>query len=96
MCVERPTPSVPSMTISRPGSVLSWLYASNSFGAAIGVLVAGFYLVSRFDFPGTLIVAAALNFAAAAITVALVGRSSSFAATRACASARPARCRRPP
>src|SRR6266576_6102716 len=68
---------------ARPGSVLSWLYASNSFGAAIGVLVAGFYLVSTFDFPGTLVVAAALNFAAAAITVALVGRSASFAATTA-------------
>ena len=57
---------------SRPGAVLSWLYASNSLGAAVGVLLAGFYLVSRFDFPGTLAFAAALNFAAAAITVALV------------------------
>ncbi|HMI46215.1 MAG TPA: fused MFS/spermidine synthase, partial [Gemmatimonadaceae bacterium] len=57
---------------SRPGAVLSWLYASNSLGAAVGVLLAGFYLVSRFDFPGTLAFAAALNFAAAAITLALV------------------------
>ncbi|MFL5483199.1 MAG: fused MFS/spermidine synthase [Gemmatimonadaceae bacterium] len=57
---------------TRPGAVLSWLYASNSFGAAVGVLVAGFYLVSRFDFPGTLIFAAMLNFFAAAITLALV------------------------
>jgi spermidine synthase len=56
----------------RPGAVLSWLYASNSLGAAVGVLLAGFYLVSRFDFPGTLAFAAALNFAVAAITVALV------------------------
>jgi spermidine synthase len=65
---------------SRPGSVLSWLYASNSFGAAVGVLLAGFYLVSRFDFPGTLAVAAALNFAAAAITLILVNRGKeSFA-----------------
>src|SRR5438552_13449008 len=59
---------------SRPGSVLSWLYASNSFGAAVGVLLAGFYLVSRFDFPGTLDFAAALNFIAAAVTLVLVGR----------------------
>src|SRR2546430_2848927 len=58
----------------RPGAVLSWLYASNSFGAAVGVLLAGFYLVSHFDFPGTLAFAAALNFAAAAITLALVSR----------------------
>ncbi|HET9636604.1 MAG TPA: fused MFS/spermidine synthase [Gemmatimonadaceae bacterium] len=56
----------------RPGAILSWLYASNSFGAAVGVLVAGFYLVSRFDFPGTLIFAAILNFIAAGITLALV------------------------
>src|SRR4051812_33811390 len=59
--------------ISRPGSVLSWLYASNSLGAAVGVLLAGFYLVSRFDFPGTLAVAAALNFVAAAVTLVLLG-----------------------
>src|SRR5256885_8762056 len=58
---------------SRPGSVLSWLYASNSLGAAVGVLLAGFYLVSRFDFPGTLVFAAALNFVAAAVTLVLVG-----------------------
>jgi spermidine synthase len=65
---------------SRPGSILSWLYASNSLGAAVGVLLAGFYLVSRFDFPGTLTVATALNFAVAIITVALVkGRGKSFA-----------------
>ncbi|PYO46831.1 MAG: hypothetical protein DMD72_11695, partial [Gemmatimonadetes bacterium] len=54
--------------------MLSWLYASNSFDAAVGVLLAGFYLVSHFDFPGTLAFAAALNFAAAAITLALVSQ----------------------
>jgi spermidine synthase/MFS family permease len=65
---------------SRPGSILSFLYASNSLGAAVGVLLAGFYLVSRFDFPGTLAFAAALNFAVAAITFALVkGGGRSFA-----------------
>src|SRR5438034_373651 len=58
----------------RPGAVLSWLYASNSFGAAVGVLLAGFYLVSRFDFPGTLAFAAALNFAAAAVTLVVARR----------------------
>ncbi|HEX6629227.1 MAG TPA: fused MFS/spermidine synthase [Gemmatimonadaceae bacterium] len=59
----------------RPGAVLSWLYASNSFGAAVGVLLAGFYLVNRFDFPGTLMVAAELNFLAAAITLVIVRQS---------------------
>src|SRR5438045_3020428 len=58
----------------RPGAILSWLYASNSFGAAVGVLLAGFYLVSRFDFPGTLAFAAALNLIVAAITLAVVTR----------------------
>jgi predicted membrane-bound spermidine synthase len=59
---------------SRPGNVLAWLYASNSFGAAVGVLLAGFYLVSRFDFPGTLVFAAALNFVVAASTIRVVRR----------------------
>jgi len=65
-----------------PGAVLSWLYASNSLGAALGVLLAGFYLVSRFDFPGTLAFAAALNFAAAAITLALIRRWKGVAAPK--------------
>jgi spermidine synthase len=58
----------------RPGEILSWLYASNSFGAAVGVLLAGFFLVNRFDFPGTLAFAAALNLIVAAVTLTLVGR----------------------
>jgi len=74
---------------SRPGSILSWLYASNSLGAAVGVLLAGFYLVSRFDFPGTLAFAAALNFAVATTTFALVrGWARSFAPGEAAASER--------
>ena len=54
------------------GRVLSWLYASNSFGGAIGVLVAGFYLVARVDFPGTLVVAATLNLLVALGSVGIV------------------------
>jgi predicted membrane-bound spermidine synthase len=46
---------------NRPGGVLSWLYFSNSLGAALGVLVAGFYLVSLAGLPGTLIAAAIVN-----------------------------------
>ena len=70
----------------RPGAVVSWLYASNSLGAAVGVLLAGFYLVSRFDFPGTLAFAAALNFAVAAITIAIVGQWKKALAQPATAS----------
>lgn len=57
------------------GRVLAWLYASNSFGAAVGVLIAGFYLVGRFGFPGTLAVAAVINLSVALITAALVLQS---------------------
>ena len=31
---------------SRPGRTLALLYFSNSFGAAVGVLLSGFYLVA--------------------------------------------------
>ena len=48
------------------GRVLGLLYFANSFGAAIGVLAAGFYLVGRVGLPGTLVSAAICNFVAAA------------------------------
>src|SRR5690242_8002074 len=48
------------------GRVLGLLYFANSFGAAIGVLVAGFYLLGRVGLPGTLVAAATCNFVAAA------------------------------
>ena len=62
--------------IDDPGRVLAWLYAANSFGAAAGVLVAGFYLVARLDFPGTLLAAAALNLVAALVTTGAAIRGS--------------------
>jgi predicted membrane-bound spermidine synthase len=45
----------------RAGRSLAVLYFSNSFGAALGVLVSGFLLVAYAGLPGTLIVAAMLN-----------------------------------
>ena len=45
----------------RPGSVLSYLYFTNSLGAAVGVLIAGFYLVKLAGLPGTLLAAALVN-----------------------------------
>ena len=74
----------------KPGAVLSWLYASNSFGAAIGVLLAGFYLVRRFDFPGTLLFAAVLNLLVAVVTVGLVVQSRLTASDQATSRERPA------
>jgi predicted membrane-bound spermidine synthase len=44
-----------------PGGVLAWLYFSNSFGAALGVLVAGFVLLAWAGLPGTMLVAALIN-----------------------------------
>lgn len=59
----------------RSGRSLALLYFSNSFGAAVGVLLAGFYLVSLAGLPGTLLVAAILNLMVAVIVYAAVRRS---------------------
>src|SRR5688572_20608236 len=45
-----------------PGRVLSLLYFSNSLGAAIGVLLAGFVLIRVAGLPGTLLAAVIINF----------------------------------
>ncbi len=55
------------LTRGHTGRTLSLLYFANSLGAAIGVLLAGFYLIRISGLPGTLLVAAIVN-----ITVALV------------------------
>jgi predicted membrane-bound spermidine synthase len=46
---------------AEPGGTLAMLYFTNSFGAALGVLAAGFFLVERAGLPGTMQTAAALN-----------------------------------
>ncbi|HEX3927016.1 MAG TPA: hypothetical protein VHW65_03395 [Gemmatimonadales bacterium] len=50
---------------AQPGRVLGWLYFTNSLGAAIGVLVAGFWLVDLFGLPGVLHSAGTLNLVVA-------------------------------
>ncbi len=45
-----------------PGRTLAVLYFANSFGAAVGVLIAGFYLVDAVGLPGTILAATILNF----------------------------------
>ena len=47
--------------VSEPGRMLSQLYFANSLGAALGVLIAGFYLIEISGLPGTLIAAAVVN-----------------------------------
>jgi spermidine synthase len=56
----------------QPGRMLALLYFSNSLGAALGVLVAGFYLVELVGLPGTLLAAVILNLVVAAATGSLV------------------------
>ncbi len=59
-----------------PGRVLSWLYFTNSLGAAIGVLLAGFVLVDLAGLPGVLVAAAAVNLIVALGAMVLGRRSA--------------------
>lgn len=52
-----------------PGRVLALFYFGNSFGAAIGVLIAGFVLYPWAGLPGTILAAAMVNFLVALIAV---------------------------
>lgn len=67
----------------RGGRSLALLYFSNSFGAAVGVLVSGFYLVALAGLPGTLVVAAMLNLLVALVVfLAMRGHSGAPRASR--------------
>ena len=50
-----------------PGSTVAMLYFTNSIGAAIGVLAAGFLLIGWVGLPGTLVIAGLINIAVAAV-----------------------------
>ncbi|MDI1301619.1 MAG: spermidine synthase [bacterium] len=56
-----------------PGSSIALLYFTNSLGAVVGVLVSGFWLIGLAGLPGTIMVAALVNFLLA-LAVYLVGR----------------------
>ncbi|MBP9899036.1 MAG: fused MFS/spermidine synthase [Gemmatimonadales bacterium] len=58
-----------------PGRVLGWLYFTNSLGAAIGVLIAGFVLVERTGLPGVLAAAATANLLVALVAFVLARRA---------------------
>jgi spermidine synthase len=58
-----------------PGRTLGLLYFANSIGAAIGVLVAGFYLLKATGLPGTLMVAAFVNITVG-VVVGLIARAN--------------------
>ncbi|HEU5304537.1 MAG TPA: hypothetical protein VFU40_07830, partial [Gemmatimonadales bacterium] len=70
------------LTRGQPGHTLSLLYCSNSLGAAVGVLLAGFYLVELVGLPGTLLAAAILNLAVAGGTgIVMLSRRKLASAT---------------
>jgi spermidine synthase len=52
---------------SKPGETLAVLYFTNSFGAALGVLVSGFVLIDKLGLPGTMQAAGLMNLALAAM-----------------------------
>lgn len=58
----------------RSGEILSFLYFSNSFGASLGAVISGFFLVPAFGLPGTLAAAAVLNLAIMAVCLRERGR----------------------
>jgi spermidine synthase len=61
------------ITRKLPGRVLSLLYCANSLGGAIGVLLAGFWLIGLVGLPGTVTAAGMLNLVVAAGTLLAVG-----------------------
>ena len=54
---------------TKPGRVLALLYFANSFGAALGVLAAGFVLIAVAGLPGTVMAAAILNLLVAGMVI---------------------------
>ena len=56
-----------------PGRSISLLYFGNSIGAAVGVLVSGFYLIAHVGMPGTILTAGIINILIA-VTVYLVAK----------------------
>jgi spermidine synthase len=62
------------------GRSLSMLYFTNSFGAAVGVLASGFYLIDHLGLPGTILTAGLLNVTLALVVWLLTKRLPSVAA----------------
>src|SRR5215831_10139096 len=52
-----------------PGRMLGLFYFANSFGAAIGVLLSGFFLIGAVGLPGTVATAATLNLLVAGVVL---------------------------
>jgi len=55
-----------------PGKKISLLYFNNSFGAAAGALISGFYLIQQFGLPGTILTAGLINLSIAFIIILII------------------------
>ncbi len=59
-----------------PGKKISLLYFNNSFGAAIGALVSGFYLIQTYGLPGTILTAGLINIFIALTVIIILNKIS--------------------
>lgn len=66
-----------------PGRLLAMLYGSNSAGAAVGAIVAGFVLIPALGLPGAILTAGTLNLVAGLVALVLSAREPSGAALAA-------------
>ncbi len=73
---------------SEGGRALSMLYFTNSFGAAVGVLVSGFYLIERIGLPGAMLTAGLVNVSLALAVWLITKRMDEGAAPPPAAAAR--------
>ncbi len=75
---------------AQPGETLAMLYFTNSLGAAIGVLVSGFVLISVVGLPGTIVTAGILNLMlATAVWLAVRDQTEPAGAPRTVAASAP-------
>ena len=67
------------------GKLVALLYFTNSFGAAMGVLIGGFWMLEAFGLPGTMLTAGLVNVAIALVVFVVLkqaGAQESFAPTQ--------------
>lgn len=60
-----------------PGKKISLLYFNNSFGAAMGALASGFYLIQTYGLPGTILTAGIINIFIALAVILIIKKTPS-------------------
>lgn len=58
-----------------PGKKISLLYFNNSFGAAMGALASGFYLIQTYGLPGTILTAGIINIFIALAVILIIKKT---------------------